>query len=155
MPSFKVLNQSDARPWHFQELLKSNGRWRVAIFTGNILTPSQKKKIWALGDKLAAQDSFIRKYTPTGKSISSVIEVLAVHSVPRTEVDLFSFPRSFVRFRRLLASITRKSLSTMSPTMKAMGTRTRSMVLIRKRGVQSFCGRTSMLAGSVRLTTTR
>jgi phenol 2-monooxygenase len=23
MPSFKVLNQADARPWHFQELLKS------------------------------------------------------------------------------------------------------------------------------------
>ncbi|RAL59685.1 hypothetical protein DID88_000318 [Monilinia fructigena] len=26
MPSFKVLNQSDARPWHFQERLKSDGR---------------------------------------------------------------------------------------------------------------------------------
>jgi phenol 2-monooxygenase len=98
MPSFKVLNQSDARPWHFQELLKSNGRWRVAIFTGNILTSSQKKKIWALGDKLAAQDSFIRKYTPAGKSISSVIEVLAVHSAPRTEADLFSFPPIFRPF---------------------------------------------------------
>ncbi|KAK4898320.1 hypothetical protein LTR28_001625, partial [Elasticomyces elasticus] len=36
MPSFKVLNQSDARPSHFQELLKSNGRWRVIIFPGDI-----------------------------------------------------------------------------------------------------------------------
>ena len=25
MPSVKVMNQSDARPWHFQELLPSNG----------------------------------------------------------------------------------------------------------------------------------
>ena len=25
MPSTKVLNQADARPWHFQELLPSNG----------------------------------------------------------------------------------------------------------------------------------
>jgi phenol 2-monooxygenase len=98
MPSFKVLNQSDARPWHFQELLKSNGCWRVAIFTGNILTESQKKKIWTLGDKLAAQDSFIRKYTPPGTSISSVIEVLAVHSAPRTQVDIFSFPPIFRPF---------------------------------------------------------
>jgi phenol 2-monooxygenase len=98
MPSFKVLNQSDARPWHFQELLKSNGCWRVAIFTGNILTESQKQKIWSLGEKLAAQDSFIRKYTPAGKSISSVIEVLAVHSAPRTEVDIFSFPPIFRPF---------------------------------------------------------
>ena len=98
MPSFKVLNQSDARPWHFQELLKSNGCWRVAIFTGNILTESQRKKIWALGEKLADQDSFIRKYTPAGKPIGSVIEVLAVHSAPRTEVDIFSFPPIFRPF---------------------------------------------------------
>ena len=28
MPSTKVLNQSDARPWHFQELLPSNGTVR-------------------------------------------------------------------------------------------------------------------------------
>jgi phenol 2-monooxygenase len=98
MPSFKVLNQSDARPWHFQSLLKSNGCWRVAIFTGNILTEPQRKRIWALGDKLAAQDSFIRKYTPAGKSISSVIEILAVHSAPRTEVDIFSFPPIFRPF---------------------------------------------------------
>ena len=98
MPSFKVLNQSDARPWHFQELLKSNGCWRVAIFAGNILADSHKKKIWNLGEKLAAQDSFIRKYTPAGKSISSVIEALAVHSAPRTQVDIFSFPPIFRPF---------------------------------------------------------
>src|ERR1700744_5148793 len=35
MPSFKVLNQADARPWHFQERLKSNGTWRVVIFSGD------------------------------------------------------------------------------------------------------------------------
>lgn len=98
MPSFKVLNQSDARPWHFQELLKSNGRWRIAIFAGNILAEAQKTKIWSLGDKLASQDSFIRKYTPAGKPIDSVIEVLAIHSAPRTEVDLFSFPPIFRPF---------------------------------------------------------
>jgi len=98
MPSFKVLNQSDARPWHFQELLKSNGCWRIVIFTGDILAESQRSRIWALGEDLSAQDSFIRKYTPPGKSISSIIEVLAVHSAPRTEVDIFSFPPIFRPF---------------------------------------------------------
>jgi phenol 2-monooxygenase len=93
MPSVKVLNQSDARPWHFQELLKSNGRWRIVIFTGNILSSSQKDKVWSMGAKLAAPDSFIRKYTPAdAASISSTIEVLAVHSAARTEVDMFEFP---------------------------------------------------------------
>ncbi|GIC88965.1 uncharacterized protein Aud_005367 [Aspergillus udagawae] len=36
MPSFKVLSQADARPWHLQELLKSNRRWQVIIFPGRL-----------------------------------------------------------------------------------------------------------------------
>jgi len=36
MPSFKVSNHSDARPWHFQERLKSDGRWRLVVFAGDI-----------------------------------------------------------------------------------------------------------------------
>ena len=99
MPSVKVLNQSDARPWHFQELLKSNGRWRLAIFAGNIQSPSQKDSIWTLGARLAAPDSFIRRYTPAdAASISSTIEVLAVHSASRTRVDVFDFPPVFRPF---------------------------------------------------------
>lgn len=99
MPSVKVLNQSDARPWHFQELLKSTGRWRLAIFTGNILSASQKQKIWSLGAKLAAPESFIRRYTPANAaSISATIEVLAVHSASRTQVDIFNFPPIFRPF---------------------------------------------------------
>lgn len=99
MPSVKVLNQSDARPWHFQELLKSTGCWRLAIFAGNILSTPQKEKIWTLGGKLAAPDSFIRRYTPaTAESISSTIEVLAVHSASRTQVDIFDFPPIFRPF---------------------------------------------------------
>lgn len=42
MPSFKVLNQADARPWHLQELLKSRGCWRLVIFAGNIKNKQQK-----------------------------------------------------------------------------------------------------------------
>lgn len=41
MPSVKVLNQSDARPWHFQELLPSNGtvRCHLNVFVmGRMLT---------------------------------------------------------------------------------------------------------------------
>lgn len=99
MPSVKVLNQSDARPWHFQELLKSTGRWRIAIFAGNILSASQKQKIWTLGGQLAAPESFIRRYTPSNaESISATIEVIVVHSASRTQVDIFDFPPIFRPF---------------------------------------------------------
>lgn len=98
MPSFKLLNQSDARPWHFQELLKSNGRWRLVIFAGNVLDSSQAKRIQAIGRRLNEPESFIHRHTPNAQPIDSVIEVLAVHSSPRKEIDIFSFPPVFRPF---------------------------------------------------------
>ena len=95
MPSFKVLNQADARPWHFQELLSSNGTWRVVVFPGDIRPEAVKKRLAALGEKLGAQDSFLKKYTPRGQKYDSIIELLTVHKAPRTEATMFDFPEVF------------------------------------------------------------
>ena len=95
IPSFKILNQSDARPWHLQELLKSNGRWRVIVFPGRLTTSRNMERMQNLGAKLADPDSFIRRYTPTGQSIDSLIEVLTVHAGPRTAVQLLDLPEAF------------------------------------------------------------
>ncbi|ETI27668.1 hypothetical protein G647_00117 [Cladophialophora carrionii CBS 160.54] len=95
MPSFKVLNQADARPWHFQELLKSNGTWRVVVFAGNIKNPDQRTKINKLGEKLSSSTSFLTRFTPPNKRYDSVFELLSVHSAPRQEVTIFDFPPVF------------------------------------------------------------
>lgn len=98
MPSFKVLNQSDARPWHLQELLKSNGRWRIIVFPGQLTQPQNMQRIQKLGDQLGSQDSFIRQYTPSDQLIDSLIEVLTVHAGPRTGVELLDLPEAFHPF---------------------------------------------------------
>ena len=95
MPSFKVLNQADARPSHFQELLKSNGTWRVVVFPGDIRKPETKDRLASLGSKLASQDSFLKRYTPATERYDSVIELLAVHAAPRREATVFDFPEVF------------------------------------------------------------
>ncbi|EEA20658.1 hypothetical protein TMatcc_000653 [Talaromyces marneffei ATCC 18224] len=95
MPSFKVLNQSDARPWHLQELLKSNGRWRLIVFPGNLALPGNMQRIQKLGERLGASDSFIRQYTPPGQPIDSLIEVLTIHAGPRTSFELLDLPEAF------------------------------------------------------------
>ncbi|KAE8150616.1 FAD binding domain-containing protein [Aspergillus avenaceus] len=92
MPSFKVLNQSDARPWHLQELLKSNGRWRLIVFPGQLTKPENMQRLQQLGTKLGSSDSFIRQYTPSCQTIDSVIEVLTVHAGPRADVELLDLP---------------------------------------------------------------
>lgn len=95
MPSFKVLNQADARPWHFQELLKSNGTWRVVVFAGNIKNATQKNNLDRLGEKLSSPSSFLHRFTPSTGRYDSVIELLSVHSSPRQEVTIFDFPAVF------------------------------------------------------------
>lgn len=95
MPSFKVLNQADARPWHFQELLKSNGKWRVVVFPGDIHNPSQRDRLNKLGNNLASESSFLRWATPVGQKYDSVIELLSCHSSPRTSTTIYDFPEVF------------------------------------------------------------
>ncbi|OQD70146.1 hypothetical protein PENDEC_c026G06205 [Penicillium decumbens] len=95
IPSFKVLNHSDGRPWHLQELLKSNGRWRVIVFPGKLTEPANMQRMQTLGKRLEGQGSFVRRYTPPGQSIDSVIEVLTVHPGPRAGIELLDIPDAF------------------------------------------------------------
>ncbi|UQC84254.1 phenol hydroxylase [Colletotrichum lupini] len=91
--SFKVLNQACARPWHFQEILKADGRFRVVLFAGNILDPSQKARVDNFCVALDAPNNFLRKVTPAKAPIDSVIEVLTIHSAKRTDTELLrDFP---------------------------------------------------------------
>lgn len=91
--SFKVLNQACGRPWHFQERLKADGRFRVVLFAGNILDAAQKGRVEHWCAQLAAPGSFILRATPKGDKIDSVVEVLTIHSAKRTETELLrDFP---------------------------------------------------------------
>ena len=93
MPSFKVLNQSDARPWHLQELLKSDSRFRIILFAGNVTSAVQKTRIEKFCAKLNAPGSFLRRFTPASRPIDSVIEILTLHSAKRWDVEMLrDFP---------------------------------------------------------------
>ncbi|KAG5804942.1 hypothetical protein H9Q74_010417 [Fusarium xylarioides] len=92
MPSVKVLNQSDARPWHLQELLRSNGSWRLLVFPGDIDLDSQNKRMKSLCDKLSADTSFLKRFTPASARYDSVIEVITVHASKRQDREIFDFP---------------------------------------------------------------
>ncbi|KAH7312924.1 FAD binding domain protein [Rhexocercosporidium sp. MPI-PUGE-AT-0058] len=98
MPSFQVLNQADARPWQFQEMLKSDGRWRIVVFAGDVSFAKQMERVAFLGSTLSGPKSFIKRFTPAGKKIDSVIDILTIHSAKRAETELHSFPDIFHPF---------------------------------------------------------
>ena len=85
-PSYKVLNQSDARPWHFQERLRSDGRFRLILFAGDVLSPPQKARLQAFCDSLSSS-------TLLAPHLHTHIAVLTLHSSKRTDVELLrDFP---------------------------------------------------------------
>lgn len=89
MPSHKVLNQSDARPWHFQERLPSNGTWRVVLFPGDLTKADRRADLEAVSKQMSQPTSFLKRFTPKNGRYDSVIEVLTVHAGNRQEFGIF------------------------------------------------------------------
>lgn len=98
MPSYKVLNQSDARPWHLQERLPSDGRWRVLVFPGDLTHADSMARYKALGEQLSKPTSFLKRFTPSSAQVDSVIEVLTIHCAPRRNIELTDLPEVFHPF---------------------------------------------------------
>ncbi|KAB5511367.1 FAD binding domain protein [Coniochaeta sp. 2T2.1] len=73
-------------------------KWRIVVFAGDISNPAQMERVQKLGARLAASDSFIRRFTPADKRIDSVIEVLTIHSAKRVDRELTDFPEIFRPF---------------------------------------------------------
>lgn len=94
-PSFRVLNQSDARPVHFQSLLRSTGHLRVVLFAGDVSASAQHTRVRAFCAALDAPGSFAHRHTSPSESgiIDDTLEVLTVHAAPRVDVELLrDFP---------------------------------------------------------------
>jgi phenol 2-monooxygenase len=86
----QVVCVSDARPWQFIDWLPSDGRWRLVLFSGDIMDPSQKKKVNTVAVYL--QNELIPRYTPHGHDVDSVIDVLTISSTPRIACELTDYP---------------------------------------------------------------
>ena len=77
--SAEALRVADGRPVHLGHLVKADGRWRIFIF-GNEQSPlDSSSAARALIQFLAnSESSPVKKYTPEGADIDSVIDVYAV-----------------------------------------------------------------------------
>ncbi|KAH9905888.1 FAD binding domain-containing protein [Xylariomycetidae sp. FL2044] len=103
-PSFQVVAQSGARPWHLHHRMPSDGRFRLVVFGGDISRPLQRGRVNDLGAYLASRVLPRRprirlspgsdphfggagaKFRTDGDP--SVIDVILVHAAPRAEVEI-------------------------------------------------------------------
>ncbi|ROW02392.1 hypothetical protein VMCG_06096 [Cytospora schulzeri] len=91
-PSAQVVRYSDAKGFQLLSILKSDCRWRIVVFAGDI---QQKEVKTSLENVAASIESTVRLFTPEGEDQDSIIESLLVLKTKRTELELHQIPEVF------------------------------------------------------------
>ncbi|MFN3628018.1 MAG: FAD-dependent monooxygenase, partial [Parvibaculum sp.] len=91
--SAPVIRLADAKALQLGHTISADGRWRIFAFSGRGNAPAASARLHALCDYLASSPaSPIRKYTPAGADIDSVIDVRAIFQDGHRELDLLKMP---------------------------------------------------------------
>jgi phenol 2-monooxygenase len=91
--SAPVIRLADAKPVHLGHAIKADGRWRLFAFTGAEDPAAPSSGIRGLCEFLAeSPESPVRKYTPAGEDIDSVIDVRAVFQHGHRDLALEAMP---------------------------------------------------------------
>lgn len=77
-PTAQVVRYCDCKAVQLQSVLKSDGRWRVVVFGGDINVAAHKERLQQLAAHLLP---LTRRFTPPGRDIDGFIEpILVLHS---------------------------------------------------------------------------
>jgi 2-polyprenyl-6-methoxyphenol hydroxylase-like FAD-dependent oxidoreductase len=92
--SAPVIRISDAKSVRLGDANQADGRWRIFAFADAEAASARSSRMRALCDFLAdSQQSPVRRYTPAGADIDSVIDVRAVFQQGHRELDLAAMPQ--------------------------------------------------------------
>lgn len=92
IPSFQVVHHASASTLHLAERLVSNGYWRILVFSGDLQMDTNRCRL----------DSFAESFKSRLEAMRIPIEVLLIHSSPRTHVSLLDLPDIFHPFDEIL-----------------------------------------------------
>jgi len=91
--SAPVIRLADAKPIHLGHVAEADGRWRIYAFAGRGDPASSSSAIRRLCDFLAeGRQSPVRRYTPDGADIDSVIDVRAIFQQAHRELAIEAMP---------------------------------------------------------------
>jgi len=92
--SAPVIRLADARPVRLGDTTKADGRWRIFAFADRQPPSARSSRMRALCDFLAdSSQSPVRRYTPAGDDIDSVIDIRAVFPQDHRELSLEAMPQ--------------------------------------------------------------
>ncbi|KAJ6021489.1 hypothetical protein N7540_006993 [Penicillium herquei] len=95
LPSAQVVRYCDSKPLQLMSTLKSDGRWRILIFAGDLSFGENRSKLDTIGEYLSSEDGPIRTYTPPSDDPDSLMELIIVGHGNRHDIELEQIPECF------------------------------------------------------------
>ncbi|KAF9894387.1 hypothetical protein FE257_007890 [Aspergillus nanangensis] len=98
LPSAQIVRYCDSKPLELMNSLKSDGRWRVMTFVGDLKLAQNKTHLATIGNYLESSASPMRRFTPPGDDVDGLIEPILVAHGKRHEIELGQIPTAFYPF---------------------------------------------------------
>ncbi|KAL4797987.1 FAD binding domain-containing protein [Aspergillus venezuelensis] len=95
LPSSQVVRYCDSKPVQLASALKSNGRWRVMVFVGDIAVAKNKERLDKIGTYLDSSESPLKKFRLEGGDVDSLIEPILVGYGSRHDIELEQISPAF------------------------------------------------------------
>ncbi|KAJ5159398.1 uncharacterized protein N7482_006402 [Penicillium canariense] len=95
LPSAQVVRFCDSKPLQLMRALKSDGRWRIMAFVGDLAVAENQAKLNRLGEYLSSRDGPVYTFTPKSQDADSLIEVVVIGHGKRHDVELEQIPQCF------------------------------------------------------------
>jgi phenol 2-monooxygenase len=84
-----VIRLADSKPVHLGHTVRADGRWRLFAFADADKPTERSSRLWTLCEFLErSPESPVRRYTPAGDDIDSVIELIAICRQAHGELSL-------------------------------------------------------------------
>ena len=91
VPPQKFVRGADAWPYELQDLLPSDFRYKLLVFTGDLDDASQQQRINSLVKGLQQPESFLTKYA-SNKSSKSRFDIITISKGKKEEFNFLKVP---------------------------------------------------------------
>ncbi|EIW79240.1 thioredoxin-like protein, partial [Coniophora puteana RWD-64-598 SS2] len=91
----EFIRAADSRPCEIQDLLLSDGRFKVLLFAGRADGPEQPAKIHAMAGELDKPTSFLKRYLAKGKGVEGMFDVITIIARAQGNGNVFALPDVF------------------------------------------------------------
>lgn len=95
MPPQIIIRASDFRPIELQDLLPSDTRFKVIVFTGDLDAQTQRDKVETFAKEASAVGGFLQKYGKRGDKApvwDAVFEIFSIMVGKKETVNYTSVP---------------------------------------------------------------